>query len=137
MFQKPILIFDENDDDANLFQAAIKEIDPMVNTIITKVFSDAKKLISGAKEDRPMLVFVEIASENNTGMNLVKFIKGNDDTKIIPTVIITKLNDSNLIDESFSNGVAGYMLKPSDKNDFSDLAKKIVNYWNRSQLPIG
>ncbi|MFT7378226.1 MAG: hypothetical protein ACI88Z_002063, partial [Sphingobacteriales bacterium] len=60
MFQKPILIFDENDDDANLFQAAIKEIDPMVNTIITKVFSDAKKLISGAKEDRPMLVFVEI-----------------------------------------------------------------------------
>lgn len=137
MFKRPILIFDEIDDDAKLLQTAIKAIDPLVNTIITKSKQEAKEFVFLSKEKRPVLVFVEIASDNNTGLDLVKAIKGDEDTKIIPTIVITKLNDSKLIEESFGNGVAGYMLKPSNKKDFSELAIKIVNYWNRSQLPSG
>ena len=135
MLQRPILIYDTNTNDSLQLKGCIDEIQPNVSVITSDKKAEVLELAQSSGINRPGLIFMDIEGEENN-IELIQSLKSSDATIILPIVVITKLNDNEYIDVCFKNGVAGYMLKPSDGTSLRDLAEKMLNYWNKSQFPI-
>ncbi|MFX0092049.1 MAG: response regulator, partial [Candidatus Hodarchaeota archaeon] len=69
------------------------------------------------------------------GLEFLKIIKQDNDLKHIPVIILTSSNEEQDIIESFNLGVAGYMVKPLDYNEFVEIIRAVSNYWQLSELP--
>lgn len=77
-------------------------------TKVVKNFSEADKKI---KRSLPNLVIVDIALEENLGLNWLKTLRAEEATKNIPIVVLTGLGDRQSIQEALLAGANHYFLK--------------------------
>ena len=73
-------------------------------------------------------------------MNRIEFIRVTEhyeDLKRIPVVMLAASNEERDKVESFRLGVAGYMVKPVDYQQFVEVMRTIDLYWTLSELPQG
>jgi DNA-binding NarL/FixJ family response regulator len=73
-------------------------------------------------------------------MNRIEFIRVTEhyeDLKRIPVVMLAASNEERDKVESFRLGVAGYMVKPVDYQQFVEVVRTIDLYWTLSKLPQG
>ena len=69
------------------------------------------------------------------GIEFLQLVKHDERFKRIPVVVLTtSCNDQDLV-ETFNLGVAGYMVKPVDYQQFVDVVKTINLYWTLSEFP--
>lgn len=92
-------------------------------------------LTTKKKNDLPILIFLDLNMPRMNGLEFLKNLKNDDLLKTIPTIILTTSKDINDKKESFKSGVAGYMVKPMNHRDFSELIDTINKYWTTSELP--
>ena len=60
---------------------------------------------------------------------MLRAIKGDPRTKIIPVIVLTSSREEKDIVESYKLGVNSYILKPVDFDKFVDAVKEIGYYW--------
>ncbi|MCZ6774822.1 MAG: response regulator, partial [Ignavibacteria bacterium] len=58
-----------------------------------------------------------------------------DVLKAIPVIVLTTSKEERDRIESFKLGVAGYMIKPVDYQQFVEVIRAIDLYWTLSELP--
>jgi len=68
------------------------------------------------------------------GIEFLRVIKNDDSLKKIPVVVLTTSKEEEDKVESFSLGVAGYMIKPVDYIKFVEVIRTINLYWTLSEL---
>jgi len=68
------------------------------------------------KKDKPDLILLDVMMPNMDGHEVVKRLKANPDTKDIPVIFITALNDVRNIVRGFEFGAGDYIVKPFDIN---------------------
>ncbi len=71
------------------------------------------------------------------GIEFLRALKREETLKQIPVVVLTASNEERDKVESFRLGVAGYMVKPVDYQQFVEVVKTIDLYWTLSELPQG
>jgi DNA-binding NarL/FixJ family response regulator len=69
------------------------------------------------------------------GIEFLQVVKVDDKLKKIPIVVLTTSREERDKVESFSLGVAGYMLKSVDYKEFVEIVRTISLYWTVSELP--
>ena len=69
------------------------------------------------------------------GIEFLKIAKNDHGIKSIPVVILTTSQEERDRMEGFSNGVAGYMIKPVDYLQFVETMRTIQMYWTLSEIP--
>lgn len=57
------------------------------------------------------LIILDIVLPDTNGVDILKQLKSNQATKDIPVVLLTNLRQENIIQQSFKDGAAGYILK--------------------------
>lgn len=75
--------------------------------------------------ERPFLVMLDIMMPELNGIELIEKLKSNEETKDVPIIICSAVNDRNKVVELFSKGVADYIIKPINP---IILANKITQY---------
>ncbi len=141
-----ILLVEDNPNDVELTLHALRKED-LSNSI--HVVRDGEEALDflfcrGPYDHRthdhpPKLVILDLKLPKITGLEVLRTIKNDIQTRAIPVTILTSSREDRDLVESYKLGVNSYIQKPVDFNQFRDTVKQLGLYWlvvNQSP-PIG
>jgi two-component system response regulator len=77
----------------------------------------------------PLLILLDLKIPMVSGLEVLKTIKTNPLTRIIPVVILTSSAEESDILESYQLGANSYIVKPVDFDRFSEAVIAVGRYW--------
>lgn len=130
-----ILLIDDNPDDFEATSRAIKKNDLRNPIHWCASGLDAKHFLfktgpyEGAKDELPILIFLDLNMPGLDGRSLLKEVKAAPHLKQIPVVVLTTSNASQDVNECYQLGAATYVQKPLDFASLSNVIKTMKDYW--------
>jgi two-component system, response regulator len=131
-----ILIVEDNPNDAEMAMRALKKNNLANNVLVVEDGEEALDFIfyrgqfaNRSKNSRPKIILLDLKLPKVNGLEVLKAIKNNPKTKIIPVVVLTSSQEESDIVESYQLGVNSYIVKPVDFDKFVDAVKDIGLYW--------
>lgn len=77
----------------------------------------------------PRVVFLDLKLPKLSGLDVLRAIRGDVRTKLLPVVIMTSSNEQRDVVESYQLGVNSYVVKPVDFDAFSAAVGDLGHYW--------
>jgi two-component system response regulator len=131
-----ILLVEDNPNDAELAIRALKKHN-LANHVA--MVTDGEEALDfmfarGKYEYRdiangPKVILLDLKLPKVDGLEVLRAIKGDPRTKIIPVIVLTSSKEEKDIVESYRLGVNSYILKPVDFDKFVDAVRDIGYYW--------
>jgi len=133
---KTILLVEDNPDDELLAIRALKK-NNIANTIdVARDGAEALDYLFGegkyADRDpasKPQVVLLDLKLPKIDGLTVLQRIRGNDETKLLPVVILTSSDEERDLIESYSLGANSYVRKPVDFDQFTEAIRQLGLYW--------
>lgn len=136
MADKKILLIEDNFNDETLTLLALKE-GKITNHI--DVVRDGEEALDylfcrGEYADRnkshlPQLILLDLKLPKIDGLDVLREIRANPDTKRIPVVILTSSRQESDIVKGYDNGANSFVVKPMDSTQFSKVIEQVGLYW--------
>jgi len=79
--------------------------------------------------DRPRVILLDLKLPLVDGLEVLRQVKGDDRTKMIPVVVLTSSHEDKDIVETHRLGVNSYIVKPVDFDQFSEVVRQLGFYW--------
>ncbi len=86
-------------------------------------------------DDVPRVVFLDLKLPKVDGLEVLKQIKANEKTSLVPVVILTSSREEGDVVEGFKRGANSYVVKPVDAADFNDCIQQLALYWMNLNEP--
>lgn len=132
--RKPIMLVDDDRVDVMTTKRALKDIN-VTNPVYTAGNGEeAIEMLRDGKTEKPGVILLDLNMPRMNGIEFLRVIKNDDSLKRIPVVVLTTSKEEEDKVESFSLGVAGYMIKPVDYIKFVEVIRTINLYWTLSEL---
>ena len=77
----------------------------------------------------PALILLDLNLPIKSGLEVLREIKGDDNLRHIPVVILTSSREDQDIVEGYDNGANCYIIKPPDGAQFCDVIQGIEQFW--------
>jgi two-component system, response regulator len=131
-----ILLVEDNQDDMDMALRALRKAN-LTNKIQT-VRDGAEALefvfcegaFAGRKfENPPKVILLDLKLPKIDGMEVLKRIKNDPRTKMIPVVILTSSKEQKDVIESYNLGVNSYIVKPVNFEQFAAAVQELGMYW--------
>jgi CheY-like chemotaxis protein len=128
-----ILLVEDNPNDLELMLHALKE-NRVANQIrVARDGAEALELIFGTpgKQDplSPRVILLDLKLPKVDGLEVLRRIKADPRTRLIPVVVLTSSRQERDIVESYQLGVNSYIVKPVDFERFTAAVKELGLYW--------
>lgn len=135
MTQAPILLVEDNDDDADLTAMAFR--DANVSNPILRVRDGVEALaqLHGEGAQLPVVVLLDIKLPRVSGLEVLKAIRGAESTKHLPVVILTSSDEDRDRVEAYTHFANSYVRKPVDYDAFVTASRQLGLYWTVTNLP--
>jgi CheY-like chemotaxis protein len=131
-----ILLVEDNKSDALLTIRALKKHNLANNLVHLIDGAEALEYIfaTGKYEGRdlehkPKVIFLDIKMPKVSGLEVLRMLKSDERTKLIPIVIMTSSKEEKDIIESHKLGVNSYVVKPVGFANFSKTIADLGFYW--------
>ncbi len=131
-----ILLVEDNKSDAKLTIRALKKHNLANNLIHLIDGAQALDFIfcKGEYESRnieykPKVIFLDLKMPKVSGLEVLRIIKSDERTKLIPVVMMTSSQEERDIIESHQLGVNSYVVKPVGFENFSKTITDLGFYW--------
>jgi CheY-like chemotaxis protein len=130
-----VLLVEDNPADAELALRALRKGKLANNIIWVKDGAEALEFIfrsgayAGRPDQNPKLILLDIKLPKVDGMEVLKRLKGDENTRVIPVVVVTSSAEGRDLVESYKLGVNSYIVKPVDFEQFSETVAKAGFYW--------
>ncbi len=131
-----ILLVEDNLSDAELITRALRKVNLANHLIHVKDGEEALEFIfaTGAFSGRekkyiPRVILLDIKMPKVDGIEVLRQIKANSETKRIPVVIMTSSKEEQDIIRSYELGVNSFVVKPVEFNDFAKAVSELGLYW--------
>jgi two-component system, response regulator len=131
-----ILLVEDNPNDAELALRALKKHNLANHVAVVTDGEEALDFVFARKkyehrkiESGPRIILLDLKLPKVDGLEVLRAIKGDLRTKIIPVIVLTSSKEEKDIVESYKLGVNSYILKPVDFDKFVDAVKDIGYYW--------
>lgn len=136
MANRPILLVEDNPDDEALALRAFKKLNISNKIIVARDGVEALDYLfaTGAYADRPAsqfpaIILLDLKLPKIDGLEVLKRIRGNEKTKILPVVILTSSREEQDIVQGYNLGANSYVRKPVDYNEFVQAVSQLGIYW--------
>ncbi len=133
---KNILLIEDNADDAELAQRALAKNKILNHLTVLEDGAKALEYLFGTGEfkerdvaDTPCLILLDLKLPKVDGLDVLKRIRSDDRTKLIPVVVLTSSSEERDLVESYSLGANSYIRKPVDFEQFVKAVKQLGLYW--------
>ena len=133
---KTILLVEDNPDDAKLTLRAFKRNNMLNPVIVANDGVEALDIVfaRGAHAGRagkplPTLVVLDLKLPKLDGLGVLKAVRGDERTKLIPVVILTSSKEEQDLIQGYSLGANSYVRKPVDFNEFQEAVRLLGIYW--------
>jgi CheY-like chemotaxis protein len=77
----------------------------------------------------PAVVLLDLNLPKISGIEVLQQIRANEQTKLLPVVILTSSNQDEDRLAGYSSGCNSYVRKPVDFNQFADAVRQLGLYW--------
>jgi CheY-like chemotaxis protein len=136
MVKHPILIVEDDQDDCELIQSALKEIGVKNEQRCFTNGSEAFTYLQTTSE-KAFLILSDINMPQLNGFDLKKKINANDKLKKqgIPFVFLTTSNNKKDIDTAYDLSAQGFFTKPGKYDNLLEILKNVTKYWQTAQTP--
>jgi CheY-like chemotaxis protein len=114
---------------------ALKDINVTNKLDVVNNGEEALKFLRDKNNDQPCIILLDLNMPRMNGIEFLRIAKQDDNIKRIPVVVLTTSKEEQDKVQSFDLGVAGYMAKPVDYQQFVNVIKTINLYWTLSELP--
>jgi two-component system, response regulator len=131
-----ILLVDDNASDVELTVRALRG-HKLANSI--QVATDGEQALDfvfcrGKYSDRsfatpPKVIFLDLKMPKVDGIEVLRAIRGDNRTKMIPVVILTSSKEQRDIVEGYKLGVNAYIQKPVDFDEFRRAIEQVGMFW--------
>lgn len=132
----PILLIEDDYNDAEVITAAIREL-AFVNEIIH--FDGAGRALTYLLEttQQPLIIISDIRMPRMDGMSLLRQIQSTEVLRIkaIPFVFMTGVVTRAIVNEAYNIGVQGFYEKPHIYEALKEQLYFILHYWARCIHP--
>jgi len=127
-----ILLVEDNPHDAELTIRALKK-NNLANSIhVATDGAEALDYIFGTLsniEHSPKVILLDLKLPKIDGLEVLRKIKSDERTKVIPVVVLTSSNEERDVVESYKLGVNSYIVKPVDFESFAKAVSNLGLYW--------
>ncbi len=131
-----ILVVEDNESHRELIEEAIKEANPLNSTLCVEDGREALRYLHrdgeyGNEEryPKPDLILLDLKLPGMDGKNVLREIKSDDRTRVVPVIMLTSSAHDKDVDECYKLGASGYITKPISFTDFVALVRTIPFYW--------
>lgn len=134
--QVEILLVEDNPNDVKLALHAFKTHNLANRVHVVRDGAEALEFIFGT--DRyaernavagPKLILLDLKLPLVDGIEVLRQIKADEQTCMIPVVVMTSSNEDRDMVESYKLGVNSYIRKPVDFNQFTEAVRQLGCYW--------
>lgn len=132
-----ILLVEDNPDEAELTQQALKKNKIAEKVIVKRDGKEAFDYISNQLEQSlplPSLVILDLGLPFLSGLELLEKIRANEDTRNLPVVVLTTSEESRDIQRSYELGINSYVFKPTDYRKFNQVVEQLGAYWSELNI---
>ena len=133
---KTILLVEDNPDDATLTLRAFKHNNMLNPVVVARDGVEALDFLfaRGAYADRagkppPTLVILDLKLPKLDGLGVLRAVRGDARTRLIPVVILTSSKEEQDLIQSYSLGANSYVRKPVDFAEFLEAARVLGIFW--------
>jgi len=131
-----ILLVEDNSNDVELVLRALKKHNLANKVHLVENGVAALDYIFGTgayagrnTQDIPKVILLDLNLPKLGGLEVLRRIKSDERTKMIPVVMMTSSKEKKDIVESYKLGVNSYIVKPVDFGQFVDCVSELGLYW--------
>jgi len=136
MADKIILLVEDNPDDVALTLRALKKNKIMNDVVVARDGVEALDYLFGRGDytgrdvkDEPVVILLDIKLPRMNGMEVLRSIRGDERTRLIPVVILTSSVEEKDVLDGYNLGANSYIRKPVDFVQFSEAVRHLGLYW--------
>ncbi len=134
--KKIILLVEDNPDDIELTLRGLKKNNVVNEIVVVEDGAEALEYLfcTGTyaqrdPEEIPVLILLDLKLPKVDGHEVLKRLRNDDRTKLIPVVILTTSDEEQDLYQSYSNGANSYIRKPVGFDGFSKAIQQLKVYW--------
>ncbi len=131
-----ILLVEDNPNDVELALHALKKNNLTNRIEVVRDGEEALEFIFGKgvnsdlpNEQRPKVILLDLKLPKVDGLEVLKRLKSDPQTRSIPVVMLTSSREERDIIESYRLGVNSYIVKPVDFEQFTEAVRQLGLYW--------
>lgn len=116
-----ILIIDDSNTNLVLLESLLQKNGYIVTSALT-----AREGLETLKVKMPDLIYLDLLMPEIDGLEFLKILKSKDEWKEIPVVVLSAINDMDVIRKSRDLGVTDYITKPLNIHKLIELTKTLL-----------
>jgi DNA-binding response OmpR family regulator len=136
MAHKIILLVEDNPDDEDLTVRALRQNNIVNEIIVAHDGAEALEYLFGtgkfAGRDvnmMPEVVLLDLKLPKIDGLEVLKRMRANDQTALLPVVILTSSTEERDLMNGYKLGANSYIRKPVDFVQFTEAVRQLKLYW--------
>lgn len=136
-----ILLVEDDPNDVELALHALKKNNLTNRIEVVRDGEEALEIIFGkgaaehSREQRPKVILLDLKLPKVDGLEVLKRLKSDPETRSIPVVMLTSSREECDIVKSYELGVNSYIVKPVDFEQFTESVRQIGFYWLLTNQP--
>ncbi|MBK8899733.1 MAG: response regulator [Anaerolineaceae bacterium] len=133
--EKVVLLVEDNPDDVDLTLRAFKKNHLINDVVIARDGVEALDYLFGTgahasnPNPLPQLVLLDLKLPKVDGLEVLRQIREDDRTKLLPVVVLTSSKEEQDLVQSYSLHANSYIRKPVDFLQFSEAVRQLGFYW--------
>jgi two-component system, response regulator len=136
MNDRVILFVEDNRDDEELTLRALGKANISNRVVVARdgvealdyVFKRGQHANRPAGEE-PQIVLLDLKLPKVDGLEVLRALRANEDTKLLPVVILTSSIEERDLVDGYGLGANSYIRKPVDFTQFLDAVRQLGLYW--------
>jgi len=131
-----ILLVEDNPNDVELALHALRKNNLTNRIEVVRDGEEALDFIFGKEansdrpsEQRPKVILLDLKLPKVDGLDVLKRLKSDPQTRSIPVVMLTSSREECDIIKSYELGVNSYIVKPVDFEQFTEAVRHLGLYW--------
>lgn len=126
-----IVLAEDDIDDQNIFQLALQEVDPSIQT---QFVSNGKELLSLLQSNKPDILFLDLDMPYKNGLECLIELQGDSELEKIPVIVFSSTTKPSNIQTAYEMGAHLFFIKPPIYSDYLSSIKAIFKLnWNDPQ----
>lgn len=117
-----IILAEDDIDDQNIFQIALEEISPSIQT---QFVANGKELLALLQNNKPDLLFLDLEMPYKNGLECLIEMKSNPVLEKIPVIVFSSTTKPSNIQTAYEMGAHLFFIKPPIYSDYLSSIKAI------------